>query len=1045
MELFRNGSLKTWQNPETLSLNRLSARATLFPYPTAPAALANRREDSQWWRSLNGTWDFRLVARPEDVPAEFVRPDFAPDAAWSKLPVPSNWTMHGHDRPHYTNVVMPFPDFPPRVPEANPTGLYRTQFNVPPDWAGRRTLLHVGGAESVLYVWIDGQPVGMAKDTRLPSEFDVTPYVQAGGRHTLAAVVIKWSDASFVEDQDQWWMGGIHREVYLYSQAEHYLEDVFVRGDVDADLRSGQLRVDVKVGAPDLEAIGWKVRVQLHDAQGRAVWRKPTELGVFETNFWQNPHKRIRLDVPVKNPRLWSAESPTLYTAVISLVGPQNQAVEHTACRVGFRRIEVRDRQLLINNAPVRITGVNRHEHDDVHGKAVTRAGMLQDIRVMKQFNVNAVRTSHYPNDAHWYDLCDEHGLYVFDEADVESHAYYHELCHDNRYAAAFLERGLRMVERDKNHPSIIAWSLGNESGYGPHHDAMAGWIRHRDPSRVIHYEGAISWNWQTGIPATDIIAPMYSEISKLIAWAKDRKAPDQRRPLILCEYSHAMGNSNGSLADYFDAFDRYPGLQGGFIWEWVDHGIRQHDATGRPYWAYGGDFGDVPSDKNFVCDGLVWPDRTPHPGLFEYKHLAQPVQVEVVDARRGKFRVQNRRWFTSLEDLRGTWELLVNGAVAAQGKLPALTACPRDAQQVMIPYPALKVPVGAEVHVTFRFYTKRAKSWAEAGHELAWNQQEVPASAFTRAATPRATPRKRAGVELTATANGWQVRVEGLEFFVNRERGLIENLSRGGQVLVQSGPQLAVWRAATDNDGLKLFDVVNWGGARFLTDVLKAGYDRMELAGTKSSVKRTAAGVRIQIRQRWLCPGAKRFITHAHDYLVKRDGALQVTNRFDVDRRLPELPRLGVSLVLPPALEQLEWFGNGPLESYADRKRGSLVAQYRSTVTEQYVPYVLPQEHGNKTDVRWLALHDGAGHGLRFSAQGGLMNASASHFTAADLFAAKHTIDLTPRPEVHVHLDYGQRGLGTASCGPDTLPQYRIQPGRYNLNFSVSPTTASS
>lgn len=1042
MSFLQTGPVKTWQNPETLAQNRLSARATLYPYPSAKAALANRREDSPWWRSLNGTWDFRLVDRPEEVPEEFVQPDYALGADWAKLPVPSNWTMHGYGRPHYTNVRMPFDDLPPSVPAANPTGLYRTQFSVPAGWAGRRTILHVGGAESVLYVWVDGQAVGMAKDTRLPSEFDLTPYVRAGVMHTLAAVVIKWSDSSFVEDQDQWWMAGIHREVYLYSQAQSYLEDVFVRGDVDTDLRSGHLRVDVKVGAPDIEAIGWRVRVQLHDAKGRPVFKQPAELGVFETDFWRNPRRRIRLDVPVARPQLWSAESPALYTAVISLVGPTGEAVEHTACRIGFRRIEVRDRQLLINNAPVRITGVNRHEHDDVRGKAITREGMELDVRVMKQFNVNAVRTSHYPNDAYWYDLCDEYGLYVFDEADVESHAYYHELCHDNRYAAAFVERGLRMVERDKNHASIIAWSLGNESGYGPHHDAMAGWIRHRDPSRVIHYEGAITWDWQHGQAATDIVAPMYAAIDKLVAWAKDKKSPDQRRPLILCEFSHAMGNSNGSLSDYFDAFDRYPGLQGGFIWEWVDHGIRQRDAQGREYWAYGGDFGDEPNDKNFVCDGLVWPDRTPHPGLFEYKHLAQPVQVEAVDARRGKFRVLNRRWFTPLRDLRGTWELLVNGAAVAHGALPALTTTPRGSQDFMLKYPARSIAAGAEVHVTFRFYTKAATLWAQVGHEVAWQQHTVPAAAFTR--QPRG---KIAGsgatVDLAVTSEGWRVQAGELVFNVNRARGVIEHLTRDGEMLIQRGPQVNVWRAPTDNDGLKLFDVVNWGGARFLTDALKAGYDRIELAETKATARATRQGAEIEIKQRWLCPGAKRFIGHTHTYRAQPDGTLTVENRFDIDRRLPEVPRLGVSLVLAPALEQLEWFGNGPLENYSDRKRSSLVARHRSTVTAQYVPYVLPQEHGNHTDVRWLELHDPQGRGVRFAAQGRLMEASASHFTAGDLYAAKHTIDLAPRPEVHVNLDYGQRGLGTASCGPDALPQYRIPADKYRLDFAIIATPA--
>jgi beta-galactosidase len=1045
MDLLQTGSLKTWQSPETLSLNRLPARATLFPYPTAALARAGQREHSPWWLSLNGAWDFRLVDRPENVPAEFVRPEFSPGAGWSKLPVPSNWTMHGHDRPHYTNIIMPFPNPPPSVPEQNPTGLYRTTFTVPADWSGRRAILHVGGAESVLYVWLDGQPVGLAKDTRLPSEFDLTPFVRAGATHVLAAVVVKWSDASFVEDQDQWWMGGIHREVYIYSQAEHFLEDVFVRGDLEDNLRDGRLRVSVRLGAPDLEAKGCKVRVQLYDARGKAVLRQPAEGRPHDNDFWRNPRKLVEFDLPVRAPKLWSAEKPNLYTVVTTLLAPAGREVEHTSSRVGFRRVEVRHRQMLVNGAPVRITGVNRHEHDELRGKAVTREGMLLDVLTMKRFNVNAVRTSHYPNDAFWYDLCDEYGLYVFDEADVESHAFYQELCRDNRYAPSFLDRGLRMVERDKNHPCILAWSLGNESGYGAHHDAMAGWIRFRDPSRLIHYEGAITWNWQTGQAATDLICPMYPEIAKMAAWAKDRKAPDQRRPVILCEFSHAMGNSNGSLGDYFDAFDRYPGLQGGFIWEWVDHGLKRRDADGRAYWAYGGDFGDEPSDKNFVCDGLVWPDRTPHPGLFEYKHLAQPVRVEAVDARRGAFRLQNRRWFTSLADLRGTWELSVNGEAVKTGGLPKLTVMAQAGQRISLTWPKLLLAAKDEVHVTFRFFARERTPWCDAGHEVAWNQLAVPAGAFGKAsrAPKLASSDRPVGVE--TTGDGWRIQAGATEFALSAGRGLLEHLRVHGREVITRGPQLNIWRAPTDNDGLKLFDVVGWGGDRLLDRCRAAGYDRITLEDTTCSAKPLPGGRhRFIVEQRWWCPGAQRFIVHTHAYEVRPDGTVAVANAFDVDRRLPELLRLGVALVLPAGLEQLEWFGRGPLENYADRHRSSVLARHRSTVTEQYVPYIVPQEHGNHTGVRWLSLCDEQGAGVRFTAKK-TMEASASHFTVHDLYVAKHTTDLAPRPEVFVNLDYAQRGLGTASCGPDTLPQYRIPPGRHALDFTISSTGAAS
>ncbi len=1039
MELLQTGPLKSWQSPETLSLNRLPARATLYPYPSARAALAGRREKSPWWLSLDGEWDFRLVSRPEAVPAEFVRTDFQPDSAWSKLPVPSNWTMHGHDRPHYTNVIMPFTEQPPVVPALNPTGLYRHSFTVPKNWDGRRTVLHIGGAESVLYVWVDGQPVGLAKDTRLPSEFDLTPYVRAGSTHTLAAAVVKWSDASFIEDQDQWWMGGIHREVYLYSQAEYYLEDVFVRAEPDETLRKGTLKVEARLGAPDEWGKGCKLRVQVIDPVGKALLRKPQEQAFPTDNFWVNPRRRLSLEIPVARPQLWSAETPRRYTVLVTLVGPGGKELEHTSIRTGFRRVETRNRELLINGQPVLITGVNRHDHDDVRGKAVTREGMLQDVLVMKQHNINAVRTSHYPNDPQWYDLCDEYGLYVWDEANIESHAFYHDLAHDSRYAPAFLDRGLRMVERDKNHPSIITWSLGNESGYGPHHDAMAAWIRHRDPSRPVHYEGTITFDWTRGQAASDFVSPMYPPIERIVQWVTDPANKDAR-PVILCEFSHAMGNSNGSLGDYFDAFDQHHGLQGGFIWEWVDHGLKQRDANGREFWAYGGDFGDEPSDKNFVCDGLVWPDRAPHSGLFEYKHLAQPVRVIARDVRRGRFRVQNRRWFTDLRDLRGTWTLLVDGRTVVEDQLPVFRTTAQAQEDFVLEYPQLTLPPGAEVHVTFRFFTRQATAWCQAGHEVAWQQHAVPATLFARAAKPARS--RGLAPEVSAAAHGWTVSAGDLSFAVDRNQGAIGDLRHQGNLLIQRGPQLNVWRAATDNDGLKLFTEVGWGGVRVLNRWLDAGYDRMELVESKTTAKRAKAGVVIAIRQRWRAPGAKKDIVHHHHYRLSATGTLQVENKFSVDRKLPELPRIGVSLVLPPALEQMEWFGRGPWENYSDRKHSALVGCWRTTVTADYVPYILPQEYGNKTDVRWLHLHDGKAAGVRFHAAP-TMEVSASHFTAADLYAARHVTQLTPRPEIHVNLDHAQRGLGTCSCGPDTLPQYCLQPGNYGQTFTILPAGA--
>jgi len=1038
--------IKTWTAPELIQINRLPAKASFFPFPDADSALRKTREQSRWFQSLNGTWDFTLASRPEVVPTDFIRPDFDPAAnGWARLPVPSNWTMHGYDRPHYTNEQMPFPEEPPNVPMENPTGLYRTQFKVPAAWKGRRIVLHVGGAESVLSVYVNGRSAGLSKDTRLPSEFDITPFVEAGKTNTLAAAVVKWSDASFIEDQDQWWMGGIYREVFIYSTGPTYLADVFCRAELDENLKRAQLRVTAKAGFEGCAAKGWSVEVQLYDAAGKAIFKEPQRDAVqtFPGNEW-SPLKHAEIVAAVPAPKLWSAESPYLYTVVVSLKNPAGKCVEATRIRTGFRRIEVRDNHLLINGRVVMIKGVNRHEHDDTTGKTQSRELMIRDIELMKQHNFNAVRTSHYPNDALWYDLCDEYGIYLIDEADVEGHAFSVSICRDPRYASAFLDRGLRMVERDKNHPSVIIWSLGNETRYGPNHDAMAAWMRRYDPSRPLHYQsacggqprykGGLQWEIATwldhqqtpGDRVTDLICPMYSPISQIVSWAKDAKRADKRRPLILCEYSCAMGNSNGSLCDYWDAFEKYDGLQGGFIWEWVDHGIKQRDAKGREYWAYGGDFGDVPNDLNFVCDGLVSPDRTPHPAMRECKKLQQPVGLRLEGTNR--LVVTNKQDFSTLGWLRGQWELAVDGAIVAKAKLPVLTNAPGKSRTISLP---LKKPVlqpGQECFLTVRFIAAKATPWCEAGHEVAWEQ-------FAVGCVP-AKARKTAegSLDLTEKDGEVAVRGEGFELKASEKSSALTSLCWHGTELLLRGPALNIWRGATDNDGIK-----GWTGqeGKPLGRWLAAGLNEMKLEPAAFSARRTKDGsVVISIKTRGISKGG--VIEHQHVYTVLPDGEILVSNTFKCAKALPDLPRLGVTFALPAGFESLRWFGRGPHESYSDRKRSAAVGLYSGTVMEQYFPYILPQEHGNKTDVRWMSVENPGKCGVKFSAVDRLMECSASHLTAEDLFKAWHTTDIEPRGETIVNLDYGQRGLGTASCGPDALPQYRIAPSTYRFNYCI-------
>lgn len=1042
LELLSPAGRPNWMTPESNSLNRLPMRASLYPFPTAELARTLDREQSPWFQSLNGKWQFKIADQPESVTAADVAVK-TNRAKWDRVEVPGNWTLQGYGHPHYTNVQMPFPEEPPVVPKENPTGIYSREFTVPKAWRGRRVVIHFGGAESVLYVYVNGRAVGLGKDSRLPSEFDLTPFIEFGKPNLLTAIVVKWSDATFIEDQDQWWMAGLHREVYLYTTSPVHLADVFAVGQLENDYRDGRLKLTVKAGFPGQPEEGWSVSVQLLDPRGKAVFKKPlgAAIPLGHTGSW--PRGEAEFNEPVPSPAKWSAEEPNLYTLVVTLINPAGQSIESTATRVGFRSLEIRDRQLLINGQCVLIKGVNRHDHDDTKGKALDRETMRLDAVTMKQFNFNAVRCSHYPNDPYWLDLCDELGLYVIDEANVESHAFYHQICRDRTYAGAFLDRAIRMVERDKNHPSIILWSLGNESGYGPNHDAMAGWIRGFDPSRPLHCEGGIwqqnvaqqptTHRYYSGQRVTDVICPMYHSIDEIIAWAKDRSHPDQTRPLILCEYSHAMGNSNGSLADYFDAFEKYPGLQGGFIWEWIDHGLKRRAATGEEYWAYGGDYGDTPNDLNFVCDGLVWPDRRPHPGLFEFKHLAQPVKLGKFDAAKGILRVHNKRHFTTLADLEGEWELAINGVHLASGRLAPLTAGPGETQKVPVKLPNLRLLPGEEAYLTVIFRLREATPWAEAGYEVGWDQVAVPAKTLR---PPKPKKSKEAPLVLTESANGIQIANADFRVTVDRESGRIDSLTWKGTPVLLAGPQLQIWRAATDNDGIK-----GWSGqeSKPLGRWLKAGYDqlRLERVSSAARVKKDGSLV-LEMTHRGSCAIAYDAVTHHQHYRFWPDGRIRVENEFLVNAAAVDLPRLGVNLILPAGFEELSWFGRGPWESYSDRHRSTLVDLYESTVTEQYVPYILPQEHGNHFDTRWLSLLKG-NTGLWVQADGPL-EFSASHFTAADLYAAFHTYDLKPQPEVILNLDYRQRGLGTASCGPDTLERYRIGTGRHRWNYEMQP-----
>ncbi len=1032
---------KTFEQPELTGINRVPMRATQYSFPDADAALSQSREDSPWWSSLDGSWRFLYRENPRDLP-EGVESMDAVGEDWADMPVPSLWPMQGYSYPHYTNVNMPFHAEPPFSPERNPTGVYSRTFKVDSSWQGRRVILHFGGVDGVLQLYLNGEFVGLNKDSRLPSEYDITERVCWDKENRLTAIVIQYSDASFVEDQDQWRMGGIHREAFLYSTGKVYLEDIKTVADFDPETGVGKLDMQVRVGMGNQPEAGWKVEWQLLDSETSPV-KDAEAVDVVTARdrigpYWPRIGCSAALELPQVKP--WSSEVPTRYRLAVSLCDPSGAVVESTAIWIGFRRVEIKDRELLVNGKAVLFNGVNRHDHSDTGGNCLTEADIRKDLEVMKAFNVNAIRCSHYPNDPLFYDLCDEYGFYVIDEANIESHAFHNQICHDKRYLNAFVERGMRMVMRDKNHPSIIMWSLGNESGYGANHDAMAGWIRKYDPSRVLHYEGAISlWQsksqWNLGHLSTDIVCPMYAHIKQLVEWVEVEKDP---RPVILCEYSHAMGNSNGCLKEYYEIFEKYKGLQGGFIWEWIDHGLKETADNGKDYWTYGGDYGDSPHDANFVADGLVWPDREAHPGLYEFKKLAQPVKVTRFEGEELAMTVTSKHDFRSLEYLDAIWELRGDGVVLASGDLDVADIAAAATKTFSIPVETAQIEgfAGEALGLHLSFKLKRAAGQLPAGHEVAWEHIELKVAQVTAIESL-----DDAIATVEETVSEFRMEAQGLQLAWDRSSGELTTLRLSGtEVNLLAEPvRFNWWRAATDNDGVKLWEgqdnkpLGKWKNARLPETALKFSEQSLEDGAIVSTW-----GIQT--------PVFESAGTFRQTCKLTKQGLL-IENELDCQSELPDLPRIGLQLALQPGFEDVRYLGNGPLENYRDRCAAAWTDIFETTVDAMHVPYIMPQENGNRCGVHWIALCNDAGVEVKLTSLDQACEFKVTHLPDDDLFAATHTYELEPRPETWVYLDHLQRGLGSASCGPDTLEAYRIQPGTYKWSclLQVSATCGSA
>ncbi|MCH7789524.1 MAG: DUF4981 domain-containing protein [Acidobacteria bacterium] len=1022
--------------PELTELNRLASHTSTIAYPDA--ASARDGGHTPWRRSLDGKWRFMLIESPGDATRDWFDPG-VDDREWARIEVPGVWTRQGFDDlPHYTNIVMPWASLdPPEAPERNPTGLYRTEFAVPRDWRGRSVIVHFGAAESVLAVWCNGEFVGMGKDSRLPSEFDLTPWLTSGP-NTLAAMVIRYGDVTWIEDQDHWFHGGIHRSVHLEARGRLRIADVVVLADYDADHRRGRLDVHAEVPAAP---VGTELRVTLETPRGRRLHDpvraridQPSRGGrvdqVTSAYTYAGPVANATLEIDGVNP--WSAEDPNRYRVIVELLDPSGNVVEASAIWTGFRSVEVAGRRLRVNGEPVVITGVNRHDHHQLTGKTQTAAEMRDELCAMKQHNINAIRTAHYPNDPQLLDQCDELGLYVIDEANVESHARLRSLAHDERYHEAIVSRTRRMVRRDRNHPSVIGWSIGNESGFGPALGAAAGYLRSIDPSRFVHYEGALDMRFSGNDPGstqirpsnrerqgTDLVCPMYSSIESIVSWARwAEQSEEDDRPLLLCEYSHAMGNSNGSLAQYIEAFYSEDALAGGFVWDWKDQGLHAVDSNGRAYWAYGGHFGDEPNDANFCINGLVSPDGTPHPALIEHKWAARPISSTMPDRRRVTF--TNRRTHCDSSDLRCTWHLRVDGDLVEERELD-LTLEAGETCTVRIPYERSTAAVG-ETHLGIEWRTRSKTTWASAGHLVAWDQ-------FALRSRPVSRRRSRATPHIDREGSISRVSVGETALVIDTSAGIV-SLGSGRRELISGDIAASLWRAPTDNDAARQGGLI--GGV--LERWLRWGLDRLVETVEEIEFAESAGGVSIRVTRR--IQGADTAAVRVTD--IDLDGAgAAVHERFEIPKEWNDLARIGIRFEVPARFDRLSWFGLGPHETYPDRSGSATVGKWRQSVHEQTHAYVRPQETGAHGETRWFSLLDHAGRGLRIDApKRCVFSARFEHDEA--LTSAETLAEVESSRNIEVHVDAQIRGVGTAACGPDVLDRYIVGSGVHELSYRI-------
>ncbi|PID92832.1 MAG: beta-galactosidase [Bacteroidetes bacterium] len=1007
---------QVWQDPAVFGLHKLPQGATAIPFPDTASLFGQQLEENPFYQCLNGEWKFAWYESLYDVPASFHKLGYN-DEDWKTIPVPGNWEVNGYGIPIYVNQPYEFTynPTPPFIPDSiNNTGLYRQWFVIPDDWDHKKIILHFGAVKAAAFLYINGQEVGYTQGSKLPAAFDISDYVMPG-KNLLALKVLRWSDGTYLECQDFWRISGIERDVWLTAHNEAFLTDFYVNPTLDSNLAKSTIHLTLETqnsgDSKDLTAT-----YLLLDDSHRVVL----------THSFDVEGDSITTSVEFNAPRLWSAEIPNLYTSVI-ILKKANRVLETVQCHTGFRKVEIADGQLKVNNVPIYLKGVNRHEHDPVAGHVISRESMLLDVQLMKSHNINAVRTCHYPDDPYWYELCDIYGIYLIDEANIESHGMgYHPdrtLGNNPEWEAAHLDRIERMIERDKNHPSVIIWSMGNEAGDGCNFEKASAWIHQRDPSRPVHYERA-------GTKAhTDIYCPMYAGIGYIEWWAQT----EDPRPLILCEYAHAMGNSTGNLQDYWTVIERYPRLQGGFIWDWVDQGLTKKDQQGRTFWAYGGDFGPetIPSDGNFCMNGLVSPTRVPHPGLFEVKKVYQYVDMRWDSTvSPPQIELKNKYHFTNLDQFYLSYVIKANGKTLFRGEKETLSAAPGQWCSLRIDELSQIIP-SPNTRYFLHLYLKKKETEGllKAGDIVASEQLELPLT------TPKhITPLPEEGeVSIVEEEDSYTLSTKGISYVIGKKTGYLEQIIHHGEAMLASALVPDFWRAPVDNDfGFKM-DQRN-GIWRYTSRA--CALQKLTLTHEKDHS--------VTLLATFTHKDSKSTLTLTYHLLPEATMAIRLHFVPGV-KGLPELPRFGLSTALKEGFEHLDWFGRGPHENYCDRKHSAFIDLYQGNVQSQFYPYSRPQETGNKTDTDWFCVSNEAASGLVFAA------AETLDFTALpyDTYQMDgitranygHPSDLIKKGPTYLHVDKKQMGVGgDNSWGAMPHDPYRIPSQEMEFRFFVKP-----